>query len=186
MAIYLVSAGGGPPESLAAADRAGFDPDFSPDGRTLVFGDAFWDHTAARPIVVHWLDLASRQVSTVPGSEGFCQPRWSPDGRMLLALSHDLRRLLLFDVELGRWRELMTSGGSMDWPAWSADSRYVFIRQGSEYARVGVADGRRHLVVTFAGLREDSTWVDTERDGSVLAVRDVGVRELYALDWQRP
>jgi Tol biopolymer transport system component len=185
MAIYLVSADGGPVELLAPADVAQFDPDFSPDGRTLAFGNAFWDHTAARPITVHFLDLQSRHVSTVSGSDGFFEPRWSPDGRMLVALSHDFHRLVLFDVQQGRWRELMSSGESMDWPAWSRDGRYVFIQEGRDYVRVRVADGGRELVVSLAGLRQANAWIDTARDGSVLTVQDVGVRELYALEWDR-
>ena len=32
------------------------------------------------------MDLNSRQISTIPDSEGFYSPRWSPDGRYIAAL----------------------------------------------------------------------------------------------------
>jgi Tol biopolymer transport system component len=46
------------------------------------------------------LDLKSRALTQVSGSQGLCCPRWSPDGRYVVALSADNEKLMLMDVSL--------------------------------------------------------------------------------------
>ena len=52
-------------------------------------------------------------------------PRWSPDGRYVVAVTVDLRKLMLFDFRAQKWSELV-NGSLLFWPEWSADSKYVF------------------------------------------------------------
>ena len=59
--------------------------------------------------VIHMLDLKTRQVSTLPGSEGLFSPHWSPDGRYVLAKSLDSPKLMLFDFSTHKWAELVSS-----------------------------------------------------------------------------
>lgn len=75
--ISMLSADGGAPEQLTTGEKAtGYDPTWSPDGNTLVFGgNPQGGAQPARNLAVHVLHLATRQLATVPGSEGLWAPR---------------------------------------------------------------------------------------------------------------
>jgi Tol biopolymer transport system component len=70
--IYMVSVEGGSPERLTAGERNYGSGNWSPDGNSLAFGDGEIDNADA----IHILDLRTRRVSTVPGSEGLFTARW--------------------------------------------------------------------------------------------------------------
>ena len=103
--IYLVSADGGGPQQLLPEDpEPKQDPDWSPDGDKIIFGSVPADGT--QPLRV--LDLKTHQVSTLPGSRGLFSPRWSPDGRYIVAMPADslqLGALRLPDSEVVATRE---------------------------------------------------------------------------------
>ena len=87
---YTVSAEGGIPQLLLPGERTGeLDPNWSPDGTSLVFW-SFAD-TERSQGTVNILDLRTHKVSVVPGSEGLFSPHWSPDGRYIAALSGKLK-----------------------------------------------------------------------------------------------
>ena len=44
------------------------------------------------------VNLKTRALTPLEGSEGICCPRWSPDGRWVIALSADNQKLMLFDM----------------------------------------------------------------------------------------
>jgi Tol biopolymer transport system component len=94
--IFLVSAQGGSSQELLPEDFNEVDPSWSTEGAHLAFGRLSNSGEAQGIFVV---DLKSRQVSTVPGSEGLFSPRWSPYGRFLAAIpSHDQGKLMLFEL----------------------------------------------------------------------------------------
>ena len=86
--ILLISARGGAAQEVLADKLSQWDPGWSPDGKQLVFG-RLPDETAT----IQLLDLNSKQVSIIPGSQALYSPRWSPDGRHLAALSVNGGRL---------------------------------------------------------------------------------------------
>ena len=69
--LYLTSAEGGDPEQLLRGAGSEMDPNWSPDGKSLMFG-AVPSATGlgAGRSEIQILDLQSRRVSTLPGSEG--------------------------------------------------------------------------------------------------------------------
>lgn len=104
--IYEVPREGGSPRQLMPGNPdAQVDPHWSPDGNRIVFGGYAGDPASS----IRILDLATHQISKLPGSEGMFSPSWSPDGRYISALSADMKRLLLFDFQtrisasLGMW-----------------------------------------------------------------------------------
>src|ERR1700758_1909455 len=78
------------------------DPSLSPDGKKLVLSGAGGDPAST----IRILDLTTRQVSNLAGSQGLFSPRWSPDGRYLAALAVDTNSLHLFDFQTEKWTGL--------------------------------------------------------------------------------
>ena len=181
--IYTVPAAGGTPRRATTGDLSELDPCWSSDGRRLLFG-SFGPSTSPNP-VIHVLDVPTGKVSELPGSQGLFAPRCSPDGRHVAALSSDSRRLLLFDVGLGKWTELYK--GALEYPVWSRDGRHVYFDAATEVKRVRIDDGHVEMVARVTGfIRGAWNWVGLAPDDSPLIVRDVGTEEIYALDWDAP
>jgi eukaryotic-like serine/threonine-protein kinase len=192
--IYLVSADGGTPQSVAPQEPNRMDPDWLPDGNSLVFGDVYMGPTAVTGI--HSLDLRTHQVSTLPGSEGLWSPRVSPDGRYVVSLNRDSSRLMLLDLTTHKAVEL-AKGAIAGWPEWSRDSKSVLFwfteSSGSSLGIFRVRIGDRKLEeilslkdVPLASGSSGSDWHGLAPDGSPLMLRDAATQEIYALDVQLP
>jgi Tol biopolymer transport system component len=189
--ISLISAAGGTPEPVLNEQHNEMDPTWSPDGNSLVFSYAPWFETAAPGIsAVYVIDLRTRKAVKLTGSEGLFGPRWSPDGRYIVANREDLQATMLFDVRTQTWTELAKSAGYSNW---SRDGRYVyFVTFGRETSllRVRVTDHRLEEVVSLKDFRQTgwagATWTGLAPDDSPLMLRDIGTQEIYALDWKAP
>ena len=57
------------------------------------------------------VDLATHQVTAIPGSENLYSPRWSPDGQYLAALPDDSKKLLLFSFKTQKWSDWVSEPG---------------------------------------------------------------------------
>jgi Tol biopolymer transport system component len=191
--IHVVSADGGRPAQLTAGNHYDTDPNWSPDQNSLVFGGAPWlEGSAPGSVAIHTLDLKTRQVSTISGSEGLFSPHWSPDGRYVLAMSLDSSKLMLFDFSTHKWSELLSSPAA--YPNWSGDGSYIyfsnpFIGEPALY-RVRISDRKLELVTTLSrqrlGWNIAEKWMGLAGDDSPLVLRDTGTEEIYALDWKAP
>lgn len=105
--IFLISASGGPAEQITNGTISDLDPTWSPDGSTIAFGQKRNEETVS----IQLLDLASRRVTLLPSSEGICCPRWSPDGRFLVAAHLDGDGLLLYEFATRKWSVLAKDVG---------------------------------------------------------------------------
>jgi Tol biopolymer transport system component/DNA-binding winged helix-turn-helix (wHTH) protein len=123
--IYVVNADGSGLRQLLNEQRNAADPSWSADGNTLVFGrtNDRMGQEAARSLEV--VDVRTGAVTEVPGSDGFFSPRWSPDGRYIVALSLDQRHVMLYDVAAKTWRPLPVLSGAD--PVWAPDSKAVLL-----------------------------------------------------------
>ncbi len=192
--IYLISPQGGTPQEILPQDRQESDATWSPDGQRIAFGRPSYGMDLGE-LEIQTFDLATHQVSSLPGSHGMFSPRWSPDGRFLAALSTDSKKLMLFDFSTGRWSDwLGVEDGTVGYPVWARDSKSIYVERffGAEpsmqWLKLGETRSQRFLswndLHRFAGVW--GTWSGVAPDGSVLAVRDVSSHEIYALDLQLP
>jgi DNA-binding winged helix-turn-helix (wHTH) protein/Tol biopolymer transport system component len=189
--MYIVSADGGDLHEIRPWPG---DPGWSPDSNSLVFSTAplVFDRGASTRSTIQIMDLKSRQVSTLPNSEGFYAPRWSPDGRYIAALQADSNRVELFDFSSRRWRELGTVEAA--YPNWSRDSKYIYFRSLPEddswLCRLRIADASLDRIGSLKNIRQTGAfgwwWVGLTPDGSPLVLRDTGTEEIYSLDVDLP
>jgi Tol biopolymer transport system component len=191
--VYVVNAEGGTPERPVQGDRDAAWPNWSPDGKSLLFGRVPWEEKpGVGPMDLEILDLSTHTISKVPGSEELWDSRWSPDGRYILAKPRAGDRLMLYDFRTEKWTELAKI--DVSWPAWSRKGDYIYFN-GTPSAgqsgifRVRMSDHKLEQVVSLKGFRqasEDGNWVGLAADDSPLLVRDAGTHDIYALDWDAP
>ncbi len=185
--IQLISADGGNPQEIFSALG---DPGWSADGTTLVFSDR-WSPEAEKKgsFSIQFMDLKTRKVTTLAGSEGFYSPRWSPDGRYIAALHAGPETLMLFDFSTQKWVQLAQM--VVGFPSWSSDSKYIYFdSQGEDRAfnRLRISDHKLERLVSLKNLRLTGSlgWTGLAQDDSPVVLRDVGTQEIYALDWNAP
>jgi hypothetical protein len=127
-------------------------PSWSPDGSSLLFlRQPGMEGTATGRICR--VDLNTRQVRDIPGSQNFETPQWSPDGKYAAAADRIDQKLMLFDFNRQTWSEL-ADGSPYGWGIrWSNDSKYVYYQHmyaGEEQPifRVRVTDRKVEQITT--------------------------------------
>jgi len=189
--IYLIAREGGSPEPAIAGDANQGEPSWSPDGQSVAFGIWYWLERKSTH-EVNLLDLRTRQVTTLQGSEGFFSARWSPDGRYIAALTGDAsQNLVLIDLETHKRIQLLDRAA---YPNWSRDGRHIyFVRPYSDdpgLYRVRIDDGNLVKITTLnprlLSWAIVGKWTGLTPDDSPLVLRDTSVEEVYALDWEAP
>jgi Tol biopolymer transport system component/DNA-binding winged helix-turn-helix (wHTH) protein len=187
---YLIPASGGNMEELVRAAEAGFDPNWSADGKSIVL--TLTDPSDQSGLGISVVDVASRKTSQLPGSAGYFSPRCSPDGKYILAISKDSMKLALFDLATQRWSDLVGAElGAKGYPTWSRDGQYVYFdtvfNDSPAFFRVRVSDRKVEKLFNLTGLHrylgEFGSWSGLAPDDTPLLVRDIGSQEIYALDW---
>jgi Tol biopolymer transport system component len=189
--LYVIGADAGQLQQLTTGNTR-IDPTWSPDGNSLAFGTYPLEEVPEPPkVAVRVLDLTTRSVSVLPGSEGLWSPRWSPNGQYIAALSSDTRTLSLFDLQSKRWTELAKA--NFGYPSWSRDSKYIYfdtLGNDPAFFRVRIRDRKLERVVGLANVLRKvgafGPWTGLGPDDSPLLARDASFDEIYALDWEAP
>jgi eukaryotic-like serine/threonine-protein kinase len=183
--IYLVSANAGPLEELFPGDAVPrYDPSWSPDGNTILLEEALPNGSRTLKL----LDQRTHRVVPLPGSDGYTSPRWSPDGRYIVAMTRDALKMVLFDFETHKWSDLL-EGTPVGYPNWSHDGQYVyFLRNLGNAAvlRIRISDRKVEQVSDLKDFTPTGywgAWLGLDPDDSPLMLRDVGTQDVYSLDW---
>jgi hypothetical protein len=144
-------------------------------------------------VQIHLFDIKTHQISTLPGSEGLHSPQWSADGRYVIACTSDYRKLMLFDFAGKKWVELAT--GQFSFWNWSRDGKYLYFETGGNdpaLFRVRVVDLKLERFLSLKDIKDVRRagiwggWSGLAPDDSLLLLRDAGIQEIYALDWDAP
>ncbi|ABF41220.1 serine/threonine protein kinase [Candidatus Koribacter versatilis Ellin345] len=186
--MFEVSVSGGAPRQiLPGATKNQQDPNYSPDGSKIMFGGA----SGLPDSTIQILDVKTRQVTTLPGSEGLFSPRWCADGRHIPALSGDFTRVAVYDMQTQKWKDI--ASGNLGWLNCSKDSQYVYMlstdQKGGSIDRVSLKDGKREQVKSLeafvpVGIYNNSLTLGL--DDSPMITRNAGTQDVYALDFEEP
>ncbi len=170
------------------------DPAWSPDGNILAFGSLPGGNPGRGQASIKMFDFRNHKVSALPASQGIWAPRWSPNGRHIVALSPDEKKLMLFDFTTNHWRQLASDVGNIGYMAWSADGAFVYFDNlftaDAAYLRERVSDSKLERIVSLNGMRrflgDFESWTGLGPGDTPLFMRDISVQEIYALDWNLP
>ena len=186
--IYVISSAGGSAEHLLPSEKSQTDADWSPDGKSLIFGSSREQNRA-----IYILDLESRRISTLPGSAGYFSPHWSPDGRYISGTTVEFQNLMLFDTSTQKWTKPCDC--SVGFPIWSHDGKYLYFQYypapDKPYRIVRLRMGDRKIEevadISKVGRFTAGTvgqWFGLAPDDSPLLARDISTEEIYALEVQ--
>jgi hypothetical protein len=119
--LFVIPAEGGSPKQISSG-KSDLDPTWSKDASALMYGVLPVPGDPEPP-----RSCAGSQNRRDPGrgSDGICCPRWSPNGRWVIALSAANRKLFLLDMSTQKRRQLADKIGIIGYMTWSRDSKYV-------------------------------------------------------------
>lgn len=129
-ALYVVPISGGVPRKITNDTFFNSDPDFSPDGKSLLYAS---DRLGTADL---WLrDLASGEdkvLTALPGAQ--LAPRWSPDGRKVAYVDQD-GVVSILEVATGKVQQITSQLFMPGRPSWSPDGNVVALAAVKPFSR---------------------------------------------------
>ena len=192
--VFVTSVDGGNPQPISSSDETELDPAWSADGQTIAFGHP--GDQEGDKAYISMFDPTSRQTTRLAGSEGIWAPRWSPDGRYIVAiLSEDPSILMLYDTQAQTWKKLLKSRDTIGYLTWSRDSTSIyfdsFLTDQPAFYRIRVPDAKLDRIVDLKLYRLfphqfGGSWSGLAPGDAPLFVRDISTSEIYAYDVDFP
>jgi Tol biopolymer transport system component len=181
--VFIVSSDGDALEEMPLQGESNGDPDWSPNGNELIFGNVL---DASAKISIYRYDFRTRVAEPLPNSTGMFSPRWSPDGKSVAAVHLDGRRLFLFQFSSGAWKPLTSSPGG--YPNWSHDSKWVYFSGRRAVYSVDVRSGITTAAANLDGIQQGpwilGSWIGLAPDDCPLAIRNETTEKIYAWDFE--
>jgi DNA-binding winged helix-turn-helix (wHTH) protein/Tol biopolymer transport system component len=186
--IYQGSSDGEPSSPPLPPGRSRHWPDWSPDGQTMAFSlEEEVGDTPAADAGLYLFDFRLGSITKIPGSNGLTVPRFSPDGRLLAALSGDGSMMKLLDLKTHRWSEV-ARGKVFTFPVWSADSVLYFedlLGTGEPVYRFQPGSSSPQRVYTFETILQAGAMrcalLAFAPDGALLVQVNRGGGDIYSL-----
>jgi len=191
--LYRVTVDGRAPEKLTSEGFTEVLPSWSPDGKSIYFND----YPIQGHLRIRVLDLDTRKVTTMPGSEGYYAPSWSPDGQYLAAIQNPPKSAALYSVNTKQWKQLKVFEHDWGFFVWARDSKSIFYVRGPYEAGVGeemgirrltVPDGKWELYAKFTGMNPSlqgaQDFLSITPEGNVTAMSDTSVTQIFELRWK--
>jgi Tol biopolymer transport system component len=189
--VFVIPAEGGKPkELLPSADNQGV-PTWSPNGKQIIFGEPL-ARKQPSAMCLHIIDLPTRTAREIPGTHGLWSPRWSPDGKYILAVATDNKSIRIAFPDWTHSFEVVRMF-NVDNVMWSYDSKYIYFDgrlqpdDTEDLYRIGIATKtleKLALMRNFVPALEN--WYGVSPDGTLLASRGYVTQEIYALKCQLP
>jgi serine/threonine protein kinase len=191
--LYRVSVDSGAPEKLTSEGFTEVLPSWSPDGKSIYFND----YPIAGHFRIRILDLETRKVSTMPGSDGYYAPLWSPDGQYLAGIQNPPKSLAIYSVKTKQWKRLKIFLHDWGFFVWAPDSKSIYVMRDPLSAATGeqvgiyrltVPDGKWELFTKFTGLnvlqQGAQNFVSITPEGNIAAMNDTSVTQIYQMKWK--
>jgi Tol biopolymer transport system component len=192
--IYMVSADGGIPEKLISNPNEAVWPAWSPDGKSIAYND-YPKPEPGQFIGIKVLDLATRKISIMPGSEGYYMPTWSPDGKYMVGYTQNPPRLMLYSAQVGTWKTLRSFDRPSGTWVWSNDSKFLYLNMpdaGPEQAagiyRLTVPDGALSQItsydrLTVVAIPDQGAFPSVTSDGQPAIMINTSIDQIYSAKW---
>ena len=191
--IYRVSVESGAPEKLTSEGFQEVLPSWSPDGKSIYFND----YPIAGHFRIRILDLATRKVSTMPGSDGYYAPLWSPDGQYLAGIQNPPKSMAIYSVKTKQWKQLKVFQHDWGFFVWAPDSKSLYMTLDPQEAAAGeqigvyrltVPDGRWEFSTKLTGLNVltegAQDFISFTPEGQVAVMSDTSVTQIYQMKWK--
>ncbi len=186
--IYITDSTGGEQKQVLLEQRNSADPSWSSDGQLLAIGgEPDLMGKEAGPHLLEIVDTKTGKSIPIPGSQGLFSPRWSPNGRWIVALTLDQKKIRLYDTNTRQWRDLAKTSAAD--PVWSSDSKAVFVNaflaDQQPILRIDVTSGEVHRVADLTSLRSKESanyfFSGLTPENQPMVLPRVGTSNLYSL-----
>ena len=186
--LFLVSADGGAPQKLLPDGDIPIAPTWSSDGKAIAF--SYFPVPDKLPRI-KLIDLATRQLSDMPGSEGYYYPSWSPDGKYLVAMAENPGRMALYSTATKTWKDLRAFPEGWGFWGWATDSNSLYMSLFLGKAidgiyRMTIPGGEWEKLTGVEGINPGNpteSFVSVTREGQPAVMSRTGAAQVYLLHW---
>jgi serine/threonine protein kinase/Tol biopolymer transport system component len=186
--LFLVSSDGGVPQKLPAHGETPIAPTWSSDGKTIAF--SYFPVPGKLP-QIEVIDLATGQISEMPGGEGYYYPSWSPDGKYLVAMAENPARMAVYSAARKTWKDLRLFPDPWGFWSWARDSKSLYMavflgKPGDGIYRISIPQGDWEKLSDVEGINPGNSveqFVSLTPEGQPAIMSRTGAAQIYLLHW---